>query len=569
MWNYMLFSILVLFLSFLYHCYFNKPVSMIEHPDADYDYIIVGAGTSGCVLASRLSEASNVTVLLIEAGGYFGWVSSVPLLSPMTQGTEFDWTYLMEPQKFSSKGFWNYVQKMPRGKGLGGTGQMNHLVHSFGRPDDYNGWPEGWSHADLLPYFEKVSDIMNVMSSPEEEFLVDAFLSAEDALNASHVTLQKGLYTVKKGSRWSTYHAYLQNAWNRNNLHILTNTLVSKIFFKDDTKATVDGVKVIYKGGSIGRIGARKEVILCAGVINTPQLLMLSGIGPAEDLNKFQIPVVNNLPAVGKNFFDQIMLPIYVKLEARVSMTLIKLQTLPEVMNYFVFGRVLTIVPRCEGWYATNGVMGTGRTNNSGVMLFGMGSTEEKMLKSMSNYMTEPYRSLYPSYKNNSQEGFLYLSYCLQPKSRGSITLKSRNIRHQPKIDPAYFENYDDILCTHEAINFAIQTLETKMFREFGAKVHLPDLEECRHLPQDYRNIEYSECVMRVGGMTSYHACGSCRMGDDEHAVVDEELRVRGVSGLRIMDASVLPSPISGNPNSVFIAMAEKTSDLILGRSSK
>ncbi|XP_078052391.1 glucose dehydrogenase [FAD, quinone] isoform X2 [Augochlora pura] len=380
MWNYMLFSILILFLSFFYHCYFNKPASMIEHPETDYDYIIVGAGTSGCVLASRLSEVSNVTVLLIEAGGYFGWVSSVPLLSPMTQGTEFDWSYLTEPQKFSSKGFWNYVQKVPRGKGLGGSGQINHLVHSFGRPDDYNGWPEGWSHADLLPYFERVSDIMNVMSSPEEEFLVDAFLSAEDALNTSHVTLQKGLYTVKKGSRWSTYHAYLQNAWNRKNLHILTNTLVSKIFFKDGAMATVDGVKVIYKSGSIGRIGARKEVILCAGVINTPQLLMLSGIGPAEDLNKFQISIVSNLPAVGKNLFDQIMLPIYVNLEARVSMTLFKLQTLPEVVNYFVFGR---------GWYATNGIMGIGRTNNSGVMLFGMGSTEERLLKSISNYMTE------------------------------------------------------------------------------------------------------------------------------------------------------------------------------------
>ncbi|XP_031838816.1 neither inactivation nor afterpotential protein G [Nomia melanderi] len=557
MWNYMLFSALVLLLSVLYHCYFNRPASMIERADADYDYIIVGAGTSGCVIASRLSEISNVTVLLVEAGGYFGWVSSVPLLSPMTQGTEFDWSYLTEPQKFSSKGFWNHVQKVPRGKGLGGSGQMNHLVHSFGRPEDYDAWPDGWLHADLLPYFEKVSDIMNVMSSPEEEFLANAFLMSEDALNSSHVTLQKGLYTTRRGSRWTTFHAYLQNAWNRKNLHILTNTLVSKILFKDGR--VVDGVKVIYKDGSINRIGARKEVILCAGVINTPQLLLLSGVGPAEDLDKFQIPIVQNLPAVGKNFFDHLMLPVYVSLEAKVSITLFKLQTLPEVVNYFVFGR---------GWYATNGVMATGRTDNGGVMLFGMGSTEERILKTLSNYKTEPYRSLYPSYNNSSQEGFLYLSYCLQPKSRGSVSLKSRNIRHQPKIDPAYLKNYDDVLCTHEAITFAIRTLESKKFREYGAKVHHPDLEECRHLPQDYRDVEYSECVMRIGGLTSYHACGSCKMGYDETAVVDAELRVKNVSGLRVMDASVLPSPISGNPNSVIIAMAEKISDLIANRSS-
>ncbi|KZC13943.1 Neither inactivation nor afterpotential protein G [Dufourea novaeangliae] len=515
MWNYMLFSALVLLLSLLYHCYFNKPASVIEQPHTHYDYIIVGAGTAGCVVASRLSEESNRTVLLIEAGGYFGWVSSVPLLSPMTQGTEFDWSYSTEPQKFSSKGFWNHIQKVPRGKGLGGSGQMNHLVHSYGRPEDYERWPRGWSHTDLLPYFKKVTDIMNVMSSPEEEFLTEAFLMSKESLNVGHVTLQKGMYTARRGSRWTTFHAYLQHAWNRRKLHILTNTLVSKILFKDGTKT--NGVKVIYKDGSVGRIGAKKEVILCAGAINTPQLLLLSGIGQAKDLDKFQIPVIRNLPAVGKNFFDHLLLPVYVNLEAQISITLFKLQTLPEVVNYFVFGRG---------------------------------------------------ESLYPSYNNNSQEGFLYLTYCLQPKSRGSISLRSRNIRHQPRIDPAYLQHYDDVACTHDAINFAIQTLESKKFREYGAKVHHPDLEECRHLPQDYREIEYSECVMRVGGLTSYHACGSCRMGDDENAVVDEELRVKGVSGLRIMDASVLPSPISGNPNSVLIAMAERFSDLIIDRSS-
>lgn len=123
------------------------------------------------------------------------------------------------------------IQKVPRGKGLGGTGQINYLVHSFGKPEDYKAWPKGWSHADLLPYFKKVSDIMNVMSSPEEEYLAEAFLMAEESLKLNNVTLQKGLYTVKRGSRWSTFHAHLQNAWNRKNLHILTNTLVSKVSF--------------------------------------------------------------------------------------------------------------------------------------------------------------------------------------------------------------------------------------------------------------------------------------------------------------------------------------------------
>ncbi|XP_053993692.1 neither inactivation nor afterpotential protein G-like [Hylaeus volcanicus] len=557
MWNYVLVSVVVLLASLIYHCYFNRPLSIIDHPDTHYDYIIVGAGTAGCVVASRLSEISNKTVLLVEAGGYFGWVASVPLLAPMLQGTEVDWAYASEPQKFSSRGFGNHIQKVPRGKGLGGSGQMNYLVHSFGRPEDYTGWPKGWSHADLLPYFKKVSDIMNVMSSPEEEYLIEAFLMADESFKLNNVTLQKGTFTTKKGSRWTSYHAYLQNAWNRRNLHILTNTLVAKILFKEN--ATVDGIKVIYKDGSVGKIHARKEVILCGGAINTPQLLLLSGIGPAEELEKFQIRVLSDLPEVGKNFFDHLLLPVFVNLEARVSITLVKLQTVPELLNYFVFGR---------GWYATNAVMGIGRMNNSGIMLFGVASTEERILKSLSNYKTEPYRSLYPTYNNNSREGFLYMSYCLQPKSRGSITLRSVNIRHHPKIDPAYLKHEDDVLCTHEAINFAIQTLDTKKFREYGAKVHHPDLEECRHLPQDYRDVEYAECVIRVGGLSGYHLCGSSRMGVDDRAVVDEELRVRGVNGLRVMDASVIPSPISGNPNSVVIAMAERLSDLIIDQGS-
>ncbi|CAD1477550.1 unnamed protein product [Heterotrigona itama] len=397
MWNYVLVSILVLVVSLLYHCYFNGPASVIVHPNTHYDYIIewgcieewyqthtcslihtVGAGTAGCVVASRLSEISNVTVLLVEAGGHFGWVSSVPILAPFMQRTDVDWSYSTEPQRFSSKGFWNHIQNIPRGKGLGGSGQINHLVHSFGKPEDYKAWPKGWSHADLLPYFKKVSDIMNVMSSPEEEYLAEAFLMAEESLKLNNVTLQKGMYTVKRGSRWSTFNAHLQNAWNRRNLHILTNTLVSKILFKENLNA--DGIKVIYKDGSVGKIAARKEVILCAGVINTPQLLLLSGIGSAEELDKFQIPVVSNLPEVGKNLFDHLLLPLYVNLEARVSMTLYKLQTVPEVLNYFVYGR---------GWYATNGIMAVGRANDSGVMLFGMGSADENILKSLSNYKTE------------------------------------------------------------------------------------------------------------------------------------------------------------------------------------
>lgn len=552
MWRYATTSLIVLTISLFYHYYSNKPRSLVEYPKPLYDYIIVGGGTAGCVLAARLSESPNVTVLLVEAGGDFGWLSSIPILAPLLHGTDTDWAYQTEEQIFSSRGFWNHKQKCPRGKGLGGSGQMNYLVHSFGRPEDYKEWPKGWSHADFLPYFKKVSEIMNVITAPEEEYLTNAFVLAEEAFRFENATLRKAFFTAKKGLRQSAYHAYLQDAWNRQNLHILTNTLVSKIFFKG---SKAEGIKVTYRDNSFGRINVRKEVILCAGAINTPQLLMLSGIGPANELNKFRIPIVQNLSSVGTNLFDHMSVPLFVSLEAKVSITLAKLQSLYEILNYLLFGK---------GWYATNAVMGTGFIDNSGLLLFGMATAEERVFRDIGNYQHRIFRSLFPTYNNTHREGFIYLASCLQPKSRGYVLLRSINIHDNPKINPAYLENEEDVSCTRNAIMFGLRTLNTELFRQYGAKIHVPNFEECQYFNQDYQDLGFNECIIRTAGMTSYHPGGTCKMGTADDAVVDKDLRVRGTTGLRIMDASVLPSPISGAPNSVIIAMAERAAELII-----
>ncbi|XP_035726480.1 neither inactivation nor afterpotential protein G-like [Vespa mandarinia] len=557
MWNYILLSSVVLMSSLFYHYQFNKPIGIIENPNSYYDYIVVGAGTTGCVIASRLSDLSNTTVLLVEAGGYFNWMSAMPLMAPLMQGTSLDWAYKTETQKFSSLGLWSHQQSWPRGKGLGGSGQINYLVHSFGRSEDYETWPKGWSYGDLIPYFKKVTETMSVTTFSSNDPLIAAFMEAELSIGSNDATFQKGSYTVKRGNRWSTYHAYLQNTIkNRNNLHVLMNTLVTKILF-NETKTI--GVEVLYKNASRGKINVRREVILCAGTVNTVQLLLLSGIGPRKDLNEYQIRTVSDLPEVGKNLFDHMNVPVYVNLKASVSLTLRKMQSIQEIAKYLLFG---------TGSLSSNRVLATARVNNSGIILFGVASTDEKLLKDIANYQTETFRSLFPAYNDTGHEGFLYLATCLQPKSRGNVTLKSRSIFDQPKIDPAYLQNDDDVHCTHKAINLALETLNSRKFREYGAHVHLPDFEECRHFRQDYRDRDYSECVMRIGGVTSHHPCGSCRMGTDDNAVIDDKLRVRGVIGLRIMDASILPSPISGTPNSVLIAMAERAFDVITERTS-
>ncbi|XP_066585401.1 neither inactivation nor afterpotential protein G-like isoform X2 [Prorops nasuta] len=441
MWNYILVSCMVLLVSLFYHCYFKKPISIIDYAEQTYDYIIIGAGTSGCVIASRLSERSNVTVLLVEAGGYFGWWSAIPLAAPLLQGSEVDWNYKTESQLYSSRGLQDRKQSLPRGKGLGGSGQMNYLVHSFGKPEDYKNWPKGWSHADLAPYFSRVSDSMKATLTSTEEYLVKAFAAAESTLGSANVTLQRAASTFSNGVRWSTYHAYLQKAWNRRNLHISMETLATKIETKD-SRAT--GVELMFKNGSRGRIGVNRDVILCAGAFNTPQLLLISGIGPAEELEKHQIAVVKNITEVGKNLFDHFNVPIFANLIAPVSITLKKMQSFRQLFNYIVLG---------TGLWATNAVMGLARDNDSGVILFGMGSTDENLLRKLANIHTETYRSMFPSYNDSAYEGFLYLASCLKPKSRGTVKLRSRDIRDSPIIDPAYLQHPYDVSCTHRVEN--------------------------------------------------------------------------------------------------------------------
>ncbi|XP_011311229.1 neither inactivation nor afterpotential protein G [Fopius arisanus] len=553
MWNYIFISGIILLVSLLYHYNVSKPLSIIQYPEDRYDYIVVGAGTAGCVMASRLSELPNKSVLLIEAGGYFNWLSNIPLAAPLMQGTSVDWTYKTESQYYASRGFVNHQASWPRGKGLGGSGQMNFLLHSFGKIDDYKKWPSGWTYHNLKPYFDKVSRIMGVPGTPVEGELTKIFTGIDVSGIGGNITIEKAENTIKRGKRFSSYQAYLQPAWNRKNLHILPDTLVVKILFEDDKK-TVEGIKVKLQDGTLGTIAANDEVILCAGAVNTPHLMMVSGVGPFEELKQNRIPVIKAIPEVGKNLFDHLNIPMYVSLKIPVSITLRKMQSLAEIMKYLVFE---------SGLLATNGVVGTASRGDSGFILFGVGSQDEKLLN-VSNYDTQVFRAVFPSYNSPAQEGVLVLANCLQPQSRGNITLNTYTILDPPRIDPAYLEDSRDIRCTQDAINLVLDIIETLDFRKLGPEVHIPDINDCRYHQQDYRDENYSECIMRYSGVTGYHPGGTCRMGDDKKAVVDRRLRVNGIRKLRIVDASILPNPISGTPNSVIIAIAEKAADVIL-----
>ncbi|PSN54282.1 hypothetical protein C0J52_06980 [Blattella germanica] len=416
-----------------------------------------------------------------------------------------------------------------------------------------------------------------------------AFLNARKELSASFegIKFNAAQSTVFKGQRWSSLEGYLRPILGRPNLHVLLNAQVLKVVIDHGRK--VQGVELRKSNELITRvINSRQEVILSAGAINTPHILLQSGIGPRAQLQKLgvsdwhglpnrvllkgiidmepqhcscqasaEIPVISDLH-VGLNLHDHLNMPLYVSIEAPVSVTLNKVQQIHQLWNYMIHGK---------GLLSSSAIAGVGTAEpDIGLVLFGLGSADEKLLRDIANYKQETFRALFPFSNSTTQEGFVLLASCLQPLSRGTVTLNDIDPKDEPVIDPQYLHHQNDITCMINAVQLAIQLSSSKPFKELGAKIHLPRLEECQHLEVDANSKTYLECIIRTAAITGYHPGGTCKMGSphDETAVTDSMLRVRGLNGLRIVDASIMPTPLSGHPNSVLIAMADRAADLIL-----
>ncbi|XP_050069065.1 neither inactivation nor afterpotential protein G [Anopheles maculipalpis] len=605
--------------------------------DRSFDYIIVGAGTAGCVLANRLSENPNVTVLLVEAGDTFGAASIIPLISTAMQGTKYDWAFRTTPQKYSSHGLGNNQQLLPRGKGLGGSGQINYMLHFTGIPEDFDRWERlgarDWNWHAMKPYLDKLNypstepesygddnsqqecnqgeltgeelyetnnHYASILSESDKHatisfcsrktFTQNRHISTTDRLHITEVDPRESLlakvfteaprelgqqyhfkparYTIHNGIRWSSYHAYLRPAFGRPNLSILTSSLVAKILF-DDTNHT-KGVMVQSVGPghqSPVPITVGREVILAAGALHTPQILKLSGIGPKLELKRHGIELVHDSPGVGQNYFDHLNLPLFVSINVTASVTMDKVMSVDSILQYLQHGR---------GVLSTTAIAGIGspRGGQYGIILFGMGSVDEQALRHVSNMEEDTFRAFFPSYQNTSQEGFLFLSTCHQPASRGGIFLRDRHIDSVPFFNPNYLKDRADIECMIKAIRLAARTVRTTTFRSIGAQLHWPHIKRCSNFgpPLDNSTEEPSdrflECILRTSALTGHHPGGTAAIGVHGDGVVDNQLRVNGVHGLRVVDASVFPAPLSGTPNSVVIAVAEKGSDLIVQNSN-
>ncbi|KAM7362882.1 neither inactivation nor afterpotential protein G isoform 2-T2 [Cochliomyia hominivorax] len=437
-----------------------------------FDYVVVGAGTAGSVVASLLSKHSNATVLLIEAGGHFGLLSKIPLLTTFQQKGLNDWSFLSTPQKHSSKGLEELRQCLPRGKGLGGSAQLNYMLHCDGYEGDFERWANDfnlsdWNWLSVKPYLEAgYPKPFERLEIPDDYSKITlAMQNAQNEFLHKQWRFRKTRYNIKNGLRYSVYQRFLHDSYKYKNLRIMTNTMAKKIEFYMDkqNKVKVKSLKISVKDENtrkelIYQVDVQKELILCAGTYQSPQLLMVSGIGNREELKKQHVFVpdfLTELPSVGQNLHDHINLPLYSSIQV-VGPTLNQRALLDplSIFNYLTVG---------SGHLGNFGVLShidslEGNVNETfSLAIFGAGAIEEVALMSISNFKREHFRALFPRYYNTSQEGFVTVTTCLQPISRGSVKIQSANIRKNPLIDPNYLAEKHDVNCAIKSIRAAVE----------------------------------------------------------------------------------------------------------------
>jgi choline dehydrogenase len=524
-----------------------------------YDFIVVGAGSAGCVLANRLSENGNYSVKLLEAGpkDSYPWIH-IPIGYGKTMFHKvYNWGFYTEPEPamHNRKMYW------PRGRCLGGSSSINGLIYIRGQAEDYDHWAalgnKGWAWKDVLPYFIKSehnsrgASMYHGADGPlwcsdieEKHELMDAIIRAGEELgvprtNDFNGARQEGvgyyqLFT-RHGWRCSTAVGYLRPAKKRSNLQIETGAHVTGLIFEG---SRVVGVQYEQHGNML-KAHAAREVILAAGALQSPQLLQLSGIGPGALLQSLDIPVVKDLPGVGANLQDHLQLRIMYKVSKAIT-------TNDELRN--LWGQMhmgLKYVFRRRGPLAIG-------INQGGLFTRVLPESKTPDIQFHFASLSAEMAGAAP----HAWSGCTFSVCQLRPESRGTVMIKSRNPRQAPAMQPNYLSTERDRRCAVEGIKFARKLAATSALRPYIAEEYRPGAAAS----SDDELIEFA----RAYGATIFHPSGTCKMGSDPMAVVDERLRVHGIQGLRVVDCSVMPTLVSGNTNSPVVMMAEKASHMIL-----
>lgn len=525
-----------------------------------FDYIIVGAGSAGCVLANRLTENPNTQVLLLEYGGsdQSVFIQMPAALSIPMNTQRYNWGFVTTPEAELN----NRIMDCPRGKVLGGSSSINGMVYVRGHAKDFDEWEQtgatGWDYQSCLPYFKKAEtwikgedtyrgqngplqvSLGNQDSNPLYRAFIDAGVQAgypetTDYNGKSQEGFSSMQMTVANGRRNSTANAYLKPILERTNLTVISHALSEKILLENKTAI---GVEYIYRGKR-HQAFAHNEVLLAAGAIGSPHLLQCSGIGPKDVLQKAGIFLHHELPGVGRNLHDH--LEFYFQFKCKKPITL---------------NSKLNLLSKAKigaEWLLTKG--GLGATNHFESCGFIKSSAEAAWPDIQYHFLPAAVR--YDGKGAVKGHGYQVHVGHNKPKSRGSLKALSANILDKPKIQFNYLQHPDDKAGFRSALRLTREIMQQSAFNEFSAGEIQPGI--------GINNDQQIDAYLAGALESAYHPCGSCKMGNDDLAVVDPQTKVHGIAGLRVIDTSIFPTATNGNLNAPVIMVAEKAADMVKG----
>ncbi|MGJ4918899.1 GMC family oxidoreductase [Bradyrhizobium sp. HKCCYLRH2060] len=531
----------------------------LRETDLEFDYIVVGAGSAGCVLANRLSSDGKHTVLLLEAGPKDTniWIH-VPLgYGKLFKEKTVNWMYQTEPEP----GLDGRSVFQPRGKVLGGSSSINGLLYVRGQHEDYDRWRQrgnvGWGYDDVLPYFKRAenqsrgADDYHGIDGPlpvsdwrHEDPLSEAFVKAAveaglpfngDFNGASQEGAGFFQTTTRRGRRASTAASYLRPALGRSNLHVETDALAQRIVFEGRRAGGV----TFSQCGRMRTARARREILVSSGAYNSPQLLQLSGVGPAELLKQHGLDVVLDAPGVGSDLQDHLQVRIVMRCSQRIT------------LNDIVNNPVRKVLAGARYAAFRNGPL-TIAAGTAGAFF----KTDPRLASPDIQIHFIPFSTDKMGEKLHTFSGFTASVCQLRPESRGSLRIRSADPAVPPEIRINYLASETDRRANVDGLRILRKILAAPALRPYVSDEAYPGSK----IVSDDDILAYC----RQTGSTIYHPTSTCRMGADAAAVVDQRLRVRGIDGLRVVDASIMPDLVSGNTNAPVIMIAEKASDMIL-----